>query len=176
MDALIEDTSERTRAALESWPAQEVGCEGFLDGDGLNYDGPIRIVAKVKVVEGMLDIDLTGSDPQVAGPVNIPWASTHAAAFYVARCFLGERLRQNHGFTRHVRISAPPGTIVNPRLPAAVVSRHLGVQRLSDVLFQALSDLLPDRAMASSHVSFPGMSFRAWRRWGPAGRTWRQRD
>ena len=50
---------------------------------------------------------------------------------------------------------------MRPRFPAAVSARHLTVQRASEVLCRALSELLPDRAVASSHVSFPAFVFQA---------------
>jgi N-methylhydantoinase B len=108
-----------------------------------------------------LHVDLEGTAQQVAGGVNVPWASTHAAAYYAVRCFVGSEILQNDGLTRHIAVAAPEGTILRPRFPAAVSARHLTVQRLADVLCRALGDLLPDRAVASSHVSFPSFVFQA---------------
>ena len=161
MVELREDTSRRALAEMRTWPKHEVYREGWLDGDGLNFTGPVKIAVTLQVKDDLLHIDLSNSSQQVAGAVNIPWASTHAAAYYATRCMLGNDIRQNEGFTRHVRLSGPHGLVVRPSSPAAVVMRHFGVQRLTDTIFAALGDLLPERAMASSHVSFPGMSFRA---------------
>ena len=56
---------------------------------------------------------------------------------------------------------APEGTVFNPIFPAALSARHLAVQRLSDVLIEALCELLPERSVAASHVSFPALVFQA---------------
>jgi N-methylhydantoinase B len=161
MHALLEQTSERARAEFSSWPGHEACAEGFLDDDALDPGRPVRIAAAVQAREGNLHIDLTGSHPQVAGAINVPWASTHAGAYFAVRCFVGSDIPHNDGLTRRIRVTAPEGTVVRPRFPAAVSARHLTVQRLADVLVQALGDLLPGRAVAASHVSFPAFVFQA---------------
>jgi N-methylhydantoinase B len=161
MEELLEQTSRRAAAEFASWPKRRVRVEGFLDDDGLNPGRPVRIAAAVESRGDVLHVDLTGSAPQVPGGVNVPWASSHAAAYFAVRCFVGEEIPQNDGLTRHIVVTAPEGTIVRPRFPAAVSARHLTVQRLADVLCQALSDLLPERAVAASHVSFPTFVFQS---------------
>jgi N-methylhydantoinase B len=161
MDALLERTSARMHAELASWPKRTVRAEGFLDDDALNPGKPVRIAAELRVRGGSLHVDVSGSDPQVAGAVNVPWASTHAGVYFAVRCFVGGELAQNDGLTRHVVVTAPEGSILRPRFPAAVSARHLTVQRLADVVLTALGDLLPERAVAASHVSFPAFVFQA---------------
>jgi N-methylhydantoinase B len=77
------------------------------------------------------------------------------------RAFLGPEVPQNAGLTSRVRVIAPEGTVFNPIFPAALSARHLAVQRLSDVLIEALCELLPERSVAASHVSFPALVFQA---------------
>jgi N-methylhydantoinase B len=161
IERIFEQTSERTAAELESWPHHAVRAEGFLDDDGLRPDTPVRIAAAVQVRDRELHVDLSGSAPQVGGGVNVPWASTHAGVYFAVRCFLGSEIPQNDGLTRHIVVTAPEGSILRPRFPAAVSARHLTVQRLADVLCEALGDLLPDRAVAAAHVSFPAFIFEA---------------
>ncbi len=68
---------------------------------------------------------------------------------------------QNAGLTSRVRVVAPEGSLFNPVFPAALSARHLAVQRLSDVVIEALSELLPERSVAASHVSFPALVFQS---------------
>jgi N-methylhydantoinase B len=161
MDAILGQTSARARAELSSWPARRVEVEGFLDHDGFNLDEPLRIAAAVEVRDATVWIDLAGSSPQVESGMNVPWASTHAGAYFAVRCFIGNDIPQNDGLTRHVVVAAPEGTLVNPRFPAAVSARHLAVQRLADLLCTAFAELRPERAVAASHVSFPAFVFQA---------------
>lgn len=160
-EALLEQTSERARAELRSWPGSEVAVEGCLDDDGTGKGEPVRIAATVRTEGGELHIDLSGSAPQVDHGVNVPWASTHAAAYFAVRAFVGSEIRQNDGLTRHVHVHCPEGRILRPRFPAAVSARHLTVQRLASLLCDALGELLPERAVAAGHVSFPAFTIQA---------------
>ena len=71
--------------------------------------------------------------------------------------------------TRLIDVVAPPGSLVNPIHPAPLSARHLAVQRIADLMVEALGELLPDRAVAGAHVSFPAWTLRAYDpRWGKA--------
>jgi N-methylhydantoinase B len=161
METLLEVTSQRAAAELAEWPARVVEAEGHMDDDGIHPGEPVRIAVRLEVRDGVLEVDLRGSGSEVAGGLNIPWASSHAGVYYAVRCFLGSEVPHNDGFTRHIRLIADDGTIVRPSFPAAVSARHLSVQRLAEVMVRALGDLLPERATASDHCSFPSIVFRA---------------
>jgi N-methylhydantoinase B len=161
MRALLASTARRAEAAFRSWPAQAVEAEGFLDDEGFEGTPPVRVHARVQVSDGVLVVDLSGSSAQVASGMNVPISSAHAGTLFAVRAFLGPEVPQNAGLTSRVRVIAPEGTMFNPRFPAALSARHLAVQRLTDVLVEALSALLPDRTVAASHVSFPALVFQA---------------
>jgi N-methylhydantoinase B len=162
MEGLIDDTEKRARAAIGSWPQRTVTAEAHLDGDGLNYDRPIRLKMSLTVADGTLHVDFAGTDAETPGTNNVPLASAYAAVYYGVKCFLNSDVRQNHGYWRCVQVTAPHGSLVNPRRPRAVVSRHVTVQRIADLMFQMLGELVPDRAVASSHVSFPVLHVRTY--------------
>lgn len=162
MDSLIDDTEARAKAAISSWSNSTATASAALDGDGLNYDRPIGLQVSVTVNNGKIHVDFSGTDAQTPGTNNVPLASTYAAVYYGVLCFLGADLRQNHGYWRCVEVTVPEGSLLNPTRPAAVVSRHLTVQRVADLMYQALSQLVPERSVASSHVSFPVLHFRAY--------------
>lgn len=161
MRLLVDRTADRTKAELETWPARRVVSEGFMDGDAYSPGTPLLIRAAIEVVGGALRVDLTGSSEQVMGGINVPWSSTHAAAYFAVRCFLDQSIPHNEGMARQIEVTAPEGTIVRPRPPAAVGARHLTVQRLADVLCRGLGELKPERAVASSNVSFPNFVIQA---------------
>jgi N-methylhydantoinase B len=64
----------------------------------------------------------------------------------------------NDGILRPLEIVCPRGTVLNPERPAAVSVRHNTCQRLADVLVRAFSALWPERAVASSTVTFVGVN------------------
>jgi N-methylhydantoinase B len=159
MDASLELTSKRVEAELRQWPTHHVEAERFMDYDALAPGTPVRISAKVSVEDGVLVVDLSGSSTEVRGSINVPWSSTHTAAYYALLCFLDRAIPMNDGLTRHVQVIAAEGSIFRPRFPRPVAGRHVTVQRLSEVLCEALGELLPERAVAASHVSFPTFNF-----------------
>jgi N-methylhydantoinase B len=79
--------------------------------------------------------------------------------FFAVRCFIG--LPQNAGLTGQIRLRTRQGSLLDPVFPTALSARHLAVQRTADLMVQALGDLLPDRAVAASQVSFPAFVFQA---------------
>jgi N-methylhydantoinase B len=159
MDDLLGRTAQRAAAAFASWPQRSVSAEGFLDDGGFADTPPVAVRLEARVLDGVLEVDLTGTDDQVRSGVNVPLASAHAAVFFAVRCFVG--LPQNGGLTRQVRLLTREGSLLHPIFPTAVSARHLAVQRLADLMVSALGDLLPDRAVASSQVSFPAFVFQA---------------
>jgi N-methylhydantoinase B len=59
-----------------------------------------------------------------------------------------------------VRISAPEGSIVNPRFPAAVGARSITCQKIAGAIFGAFRGLLPaEEVMASSNDVLPAIVF-----------------
>ena len=161
METLLHTTALRAEAAFRSWPGRTVTAEGFLDDEGFEGTPPVRVHAAVRVDDGTLVVDLSGSSPQIASGMNVPISSAHAGTYFAVRAFLGPEVPQNAGLTSRVRVIAPEGTVFNPIFPAALSARHLAVQRLSDVLIEALCELLPERSVAASHVSFPALVFQA---------------
>lgn len=162
MDGLLEGTARRAQAVFAGWPARRVEVEGHQDDGGFAGTPPVRIRLAIEVVDGLLHVDFTGTDDQVPSGVNVPIASTHAGVYFAVRCFAGrEGLLQNDGLARSIRLHVPAGSLLNPTFPAALSARHLAVQRIADLMIEALSTLLPDRAIAGSQVAFPAFVFQA---------------
>lgn len=152
------DVVERaTRAALRELPDGEAEAEGFLDDDGRGGP-PTRIHARLAKRRDRLTVDLSGTAPQVAGALNVPWASTRAAVVYALRAMVDPSMTTNDGILRPLEIVCPRGTVLNPEHPAAVSVRHNTCQRLADVLVRAFSALWPERSVASSTVTFVGIN------------------
>jgi len=59
-------------------------------------------------------------------------------------------LANNEGMYRPMRVTAPEGCLLNPRFPAAVVSRAVTGHYVPVLLFGALHQVIPDRVMAGA--------------------------
>lgn len=153
MNRMLDVVEQAVAHALTELPDGIGEAEGSLDDDG--RDGPpTRIHVKITKQGSRLEIDLSGSDPQTAGAMNVPWASARAGLVYAVRCVVAPDIGSNDGLLRNVDIIAKDGTVVNPLQPAAVSARHNTCQRLADTLIRAMQNIWPDRAVASSSVTF----------------------
>src|SRR5512138_2912251 len=69
---------------------------------------------------------------------------------YAIKCALLPGLANNEGMYRPMRVTAPEGCLLNPRFPAAVVSRAVTGHYVPALLFGALHQVIPDRVMAGA--------------------------
>jgi N-methylhydantoinase B len=145
------DRAERlTREAIQRIPDGRYHFVDYLDNDGIDVDRRIRLEATVTIDGSDFIVDMTGSDRQVAGPINCVPASTLAAIYYVLRIATDPAIPNNAGCYRPVRAILPEGSIVNAVAPAAVNGRAVVVRRTVDTLLGALAPALPDRLPAAS--------------------------
>jgi N-methylhydantoinase B len=152
------DYSERmTRAEIATLPDGEYAFEDWIDGDGLD-ERPIPLRVKITITGDGLACDFTGSSPQVRGALNATMSFTKAAVYGAIKYVLGADIPNNAGFFRPIRVIAPPGTILNAVLPAACAARGLTGLRTADLMFGALAQIVPRRAMAASEGGPTGVS------------------
>ncbi len=142
-------SERRVRAALASAPRGTFRGEDALDDDGVRPD-PVRIRCTVRIDDDV-HVDFSGTDPQVEGNVNAPFAVTLSATYYVLRCLTDPEAPPNAGCYAPFRVTAPEGSLVHPRAPAAVAAGNVETsQRIVDTLFLALSTAFPDLVPAQS--------------------------
>ncbi len=99
---------------------------------------------------GRLDFDFAGSDRQLESARNIPYRALLATVYTVAKSLLDPEVPANAGYYRTLNISAPPGSVVGPVPPAAIGCRSISASVLGDVIAKALSQAMPDKALAGS--------------------------
>ena len=155
--------SERvTRAMLHQIPDGEYRFHDFLDDDGVT-DQPVRIEVTLRIQGDEVEVDFTGSSPQVAGSVNANYAIAVSATMYCFRCLIDADVPYNAGLLRPVHIIAPDRSVVNAGLPAAMAAGNVETsQRITDVILGALSKALPDRIPAASAGTMSNLSFGGW--------------
>lgn len=157
MGAVLDQSERRIRSAIASRPDGSAMAEGWLDDDGLGSD-PVRIVVSVTVDGETVAVDLTGTDPQVAGGLNVSATAARASIVFAVKAIFDPDGPQNGGVIRAVETELPAGSLVNPAFPAAVSLRHLGVQRLADTLIRAFGEIYPDLATAGAFVGFSSLA------------------
>jgi N-methylhydantoinase B len=144
----LDFTEKRFRAAIARLPAGRYSAEDFLDGN--NEGERCRIRLTLTVQRGALEFDFSGSDPQLESARNIPYRALLATVYTVAKSMLDPDVPANAGYYRTLKITAPAGCVVGPVPPAAIGCRSISASVLGDVIAGALSQALPDKALAAS--------------------------
>src|SRR3981189_2051165 len=136
IDDILSYTAQRLRNRIAQLKPGSYTFTTYLDDDGGgNEKAPLTVT--VNVEGGQLHFDFTGSAPQSRGALNVPESGLKATVFYAVKALLDPGLLPNSGLFEAVRISAPEGSIVNPRFPAAVGARSITCQEIPGALFRA---------------------------------------
>ncbi|MGH9138084.1 MAG: hydantoinase B/oxoprolinase family protein [Acidimicrobiales bacterium] len=158
MDALLAYTESMMRSAIAEVPDGRYTAEEWMDDDGYS-DQPLRVEVTIEVSGDHVHVDCAGTDPQAVGPVNAPLGSTLSTVHTALRYLLLEPvIPANQGGWRPVTIDVPPGTLLNPRFPAAVGTRMSAVFKLLDAMLVAMAPVLPDAVIAPSYSSIAAVA------------------
>ncbi len=119
-------------------------------------DGGGEIVVKTTVdaAKGEAVLDFTGTSPVLPSNFNGPSAIVDAAALYVFRTLVDDEIPLNVGCLKPLKIIVPPGSMLSPAPPAAVVAGNVETsQHVVDALYAALG------VMANSQGSMNNFTF-----------------
>jgi len=150
MQATIDYAERLTRSAIATLDDGVFSFEDWIDDDGVDRDQPIRLYVTVTKQGDGIKVDWNGSSDQVRGAINSTLSFTRAASYTAIRSILAGDIPNNEGVFRAIEVIAPPGSIANCVLPAAVSARSLTGFRMLDCIFGALSKMVPDKVFAAS--------------------------
>ncbi|MFE9353619.1 hydantoinase B/oxoprolinase family protein [Streptomyces olivaceoviridis] len=99
----------------------------------------IRVRVRVDRAERRATVDFTGTSAQLATNFNAPFAVVNAAVLYVFRTLVADDIPLNDGCLRPLDIIVPPGSMLAPEPPAAVVAGNVETsQAITGALYAAL--------------------------------------
>ena len=148
-DALISHAEEWMRAEIRKLPNGTYRHEDFFEDDGVVAE-PYYIRSRVEIMEDEIVIDLSDSDAQALGPINVTYVATAAAGCTAVLQSMGARdVPLNKGCFKPIKVVAPPGTVVNPVFPAPSVAGNTeGQPRVISAIQGALAQAIPERVPA----------------------------
>jgi len=158
VDAVIDYTDRRTRAEIANIPDGVYGMESFLDFDGFT-DKVVNLKVEITVKGETVYFDFDGCDPQRRAPVNSTKAMTFSACAYTLRALMAADMPVNHGFYKHIKMNAKPGTVVHALHPAPVVGGWETQVRVNDMLFRAFAPGMPEKIASSTKAMMAQMGF-----------------
>lgn len=141
------------RAAIRAIPDGDYRY--VIEHDGF-VDARIVIDCKIKIKGDALAIDYTGSSPQLMKATNVVPVYTFAYSAFAVKSLLSPEIPNNEGSFLPMSTYAPPGSIFNPRYPAATGARGMIGHMLVPAIMGALAPVLPNRVWAegSANSSF----------------------
>ncbi|WP_213303154.1 hydantoinase B/oxoprolinase family protein [Paraburkholderia sacchari] len=149
MKALLDYSEEQARTILRSVPDGDYFFSEFADEDSVNGK-PMRVALTARIRDGQVEMDYTGSDPQLQSSLNMPTGGRerHALALvglvYVLYT-LNPEILLNSGMLRVARCILPEGTVVNALPPSAVGMRSLTCKLTHLLTFGAFAQAVPER-------------------------------
>jgi N-methylhydantoinase B len=148
IEEIIAYSERHMRREIARIPDGVYGFHDFMDTDGVS-GRPVRIEVTVRKQGDAIDFDFSGSDPQVGGAVNCVKSVTLGAVWIAVFMLTDPNIHFSDGALAPVTVTAPEGSVVNPRPPAATVSGLTETSnRLVDLCIAALAPGLPDRVGA----------------------------
>ncbi len=147
-DEIISRTETSMRAAIEKIQDGTYRHKGVIEGAGSRPD--IRIRVAVTVDGSDIHVDFDGTSDQVDWGVNVVYNFTYAYVFMAVKSAFDPDIPINEGAIRPVHMTAPKGSVINCRFPAAVAARMQVGHFMTEMVFNALGQATPDRVIAGS--------------------------
>ncbi|MFJ8975020.1 hydantoinase B/oxoprolinase family protein [Streptomyces anulatus] len=106
-------------------------------------------------------LDFTGTSPQRPGNANAPRSVVMAAVLYVFRTLVGEDIPLNSGCLKPLKVTIPPGSMLDPAYPAATVAGNVETsQAVTGALYGAIggqaegSGTMNNLTFGNDHVQY----------------------
>jgi len=148
--ALMAYAQRMTEAVIRGIPSGVYRFGDVMEGDG-QRNKLLGLRVTLRVNDGHMMVDFSGTVGQVRGNINTVAAVTHSAVAYCVRLLAEEDVPVNDGSFVPVTIIIPEGSLLHARFPAAVALGNTETsQRVVDCVLGALALAVPDRIPAAS--------------------------
>jgi N-methylhydantoinase B len=137
------------REAVSALPEGEFIAEGVLDNDGRS-DEEVLVKMKMTIKNGRMEIDLTGSSPQVQGSTNCGLAQTISACRVAYKSLIHPEAPVTGGSFKPLTVIAPPRSIFAAEEPASCSWYFSSLGLLIDLVVKSLEEAAPD-IVAGAH-------------------------
>jgi N-methylhydantoinase B len=152
LDALAAEILARTersmREAIARVPDGVYRSRGVIEQ--MEGKPDVVIEAAVEVRGSEITVDLEGSSPQVDWGGNVVYNFTYAYVFMAMKSIFDPEIPNNDGCAAPIALKAPEGSVVNCRFPAAVAARMQIGHFLTEIVYRAMAEALPERVAAGS--------------------------
>ena len=153
----LEDLRELSAAIRgQSERAMRAKISEFRDGTYRNriqvegFGEPVEFVVRVDVKGDSVEIDFDGTSGCVRAGVNVPICYTNAMGLHAIKSLTLPSIPNNEGSVAPIKVTAPPGCILNALPPFPTGGRHAMGHFVTPTIYGALAEAAPDRVQADS--------------------------
>lgn len=144
--SILDRSEQIVRSKIEDIPNGDYHNTVNIEASG----NPIKIECILKVRDGEILIDYSGTSSTISEALNSPLSFTYGWSAYGIKCAVAPAVPNNEGSFLPVKIHAPEGCILNAPHPCSVAARHIVGHFLPSVIFGALSKEIPLALMADA--------------------------
>ena len=144
LEETLDYAERRTRARIAELEDGVYRATDVLEGS----DGDLELKVEARVTEDRMELDFTGSAEQHGGNLNCPLAVTLSACYFALRVLTDPDVPPCAGAYRPLTVTAPEGSILNARPPAAVAAGNVETSsRVADLVLAAFGHALGQGTM-----------------------------
>jgi N-methylhydantoinase B len=142
IDEMMTRSEAQMRNHIASIPDGTYRFEDCFDNDGI-IDQPLPVHLALTVEGSDMHFDFTGTSPAATGPLNMAETTTRSLAF-VALKHVFPDVPVNGGAFRPTKFTVPKGCMLAAQYPSPVCGYTDVINRVIDVVFGALAQVVPD--------------------------------
>jgi N-methylhydantoinase B len=147
-DEVIGRTEKSMRESIEKMPDGIYRAEGIIEQ--MEGRADIVIKAAIEVKGSDILVDLGGSSPQVDWGGNVVYNFTYAYVHMAVKSMFDPYIPNNEGCARPITLKIPEGSVVNCKFPAAVAARMQIGHFMTEIIYRALAQAVPNQVIAAS--------------------------
>jgi N-methylhydantoinase B len=114
------------------------------------FEGPVEFAVRVDIEGGSATFDFAGTSGCVRAGVNVPFCYTNAMALHALKSLTLPSIPNNGGSTAPIKVTAPPGCILNALPPFPTGGRHAMGHFVTPLIYGALAQAVPGEVQADS--------------------------
>jgi len=147
-DEIISRTERSIREAIAEIPDGVYRSQGIIEQIEGREDVVIKAAVEIKGSD--ITVDLDGSSGHVDWAGNVVYNFTYAYVFMAIKSIFDPDIPNNDGCAAPLSMKAPEATVVNCSFPVAVAARMQIGHFLTEIIYRALAEAVPERVIAGS--------------------------
>jgi N-methylhydantoinase B len=155
-DALLDYAERKMRAGIAAIPDGTYRFADVFDSPEIDEDLPMSCAITISGDTMQLDFE---SPRQVRAGFNMVYTALLSTVYYAVKTVIDPTILPNAGLARPLTVTAREGTVLSCVHPAAVNGRVTTCQRVVDLIYGALANVIPERVIAACNGAVASATF-----------------